>query len=256
MNGVALDIGGSRVRCYRFQDGLVASLKQAWLPDAMPGEDLRLWSKRRVAAIVDFISGLELPSHTIPTACAGRKNAALDSVVESFYGSPLPELGPSVFRACGVRIEPLLDDDVCACWGHLASPNGGLSADSANSIVLTSGTGVAEGLWIDGKLRSKGSYPRLSELGLESGLRASAWRDGPLPVDSLKQLLVARSELALFKRMVLSGRFVELKEGKRWPAKLQVSSELEVLLEVVPLEEAPALGALALSYSLEKGIYK
>ena len=194
-------------------------------------------------AIADFVGQWrgEGGEAVLPTACAGRKDEARESVTLSFYASPLPGLVPLVQERTGVHLGPLFDDDVCAGWGHLESPLGGLARDSGDTILLTAGTGLAESLWVAGTFLAKGTYPRLAELGLEDPLRAEAWRDGALPLSALQSVLESRLPLGRFERIVLSGRFAG--PGLDWPDRLSGGAELRVC----PLEEAPALGALVLS---------
>lgn len=239
--GSALDIGGTRARIYAFKKGQVVESSEIRLPARLPQEEDAAWGERRVLAIAEMVSHWAGPLSRgrLPTACAGRKDEARESVILSFYGSPLPGLVRTVRKHTGVDCGPLFDDDVCAGWGHLASPRGGLQADSPNSMLLTAGTGLAECLWVEGDFLLKGTYPRLAELGVEDFLRAEGWRNGDLPLEPLRELLQARSGLAQFERLVLSGRFAGV-EG--WPARLE---SVEVV--VAPLEEAPALGALTLS---------
>lgn len=248
VRGQALDIGGSRARLYLFEEGSVVRVHQIWLPDKEPGEVDLVWGARRVEAICQLITEHFDRSHslTLPTSCAGRKDEEKRSVVLSFYGSPLPDLVGAVERACGVQIGELLDDDICAGWGHLASPNGGLTSDSPDTVLLTAGTGLAECLWVGGEFLPKASYPRAAELGLEAPLRAQAWRDGPLPLQALQELLERRRTLAPFERLVLSGRFAASELD--WPEQLADGTPLVVR----PLEEAPALGALTFPRQLPR----
>lgn len=236
-----MDIGGTRARIYAFEDGAVVDRSEMWLPEQQSGETPEGWGERRVDAIADLVARWTGPvvGGRLPTACAGRKDEAKSSVVLSFYGSPLPSLVQTVQARTGLDCGPLFDDDVCAGWGHLASPSGGLEPTSSDTILLTAGTGLAESLWVDGEFLVKGSYPRLAELGLEDSLRAEGWRGGELPLLALEQLLQARASLGRFSRLVLSGRFAGV-DG--WPSSLGGAE-----LSVAPLEEAPALGALMLS---------
>lgn len=241
LSGSALDIGGTRARLYHVQDGAVLRRSEIWLPEREAGEDDLTWGARRVQAIAGLVAGWNGPAlkGAIPTACAGRKDEARTSVVLSFYASPLPDLVPYVKANTGIDLGPLYDDDVCAGWGHLVA--GHLGPDSPATVVLTAGTGVAESLWVGGSFLQKGSYPRLSDLGLEDLLRTQAWRDSALPLEALEQAVEARQALAPFSRLILSGRFAQ-RDG--WPERL---GDGRVGLLVRPLEEAPALGALALS---------
>jgi hypothetical protein len=238
----ALDIGGTRARLYAIEQWQVKQKDEISLPQRLEKESLEDWGQRRVHAIADLISRWSgpLPGGLLPTACAGRKDQACESVVLSFYGSPLPDLVGKVREQTGVSLGRLLDDDVCAGWGHLVSPEGGLCQDSPDTILLTAGTGLAECLWVGSEFVEKGTFPRLAELGVEDSLRAEGWRDTGLPVEGLERLLLARSPLGSFQRMVLSGRFAGV---SGWPGRLASGVELIVC----PLEEAPALGALALS---------
>jgi hypothetical protein len=246
MRGSALDIGGSRARVYEFDDGVVICQTEIWLPDRLPGESVEDWGSRRVDAIAELVGGWtgSLPDGKLPTACAGRKDHQRESVVESTYASPLPSLVPIVLERTGISLGPLLDDDVCAGWGHLASPQGGLKQHSPDTVLLTAGTGLAESLWVKQRFLVKGSYPRLAELGLEAPLRAEAWRGQELPLAALENLLSARGDLGRFQRVVLSGRFAS---AQGWPPVLAGGVDLVVRA----LEEAPALGALTLSRQSE-----
>jgi hypothetical protein len=239
----ALDIGGTRARIYSFDQGLVQTKSEIELPLRQPEEALEAWGARRVLAIAALIGAWTgpLPDSKLPAACAGRKDSKRESVVESYYASPLPDLVPIVFQETGIFLGPLLDDDVCAGWGHLISPHGGLSLDSPDTVLLTAGTGLAECLWVGGRFLVKGTYPRLADLGLEAPLRAEAWRDKAPPLDALKNLWKARSPLGDFRRIVLSGRFATA--SLTWPARIADGVELVVSR----LEEAPALGAMELS---------
>ena len=245
MNGSALDIGGSRARLYDFEGGVVISSAELWLPQRLEEEPDLEWGRRRVAAIAHFV-GQHREGGTLPTSCAGRKDEVRRSVTLSFYGSPLPGLVDTVEAVCGVRLGELYDDDVCAGWGHLASPRGALSQDSPNSLLLTAGTGLAECLWADGAFVPKGSYPRAAEFGLEEPLRAEAWRGGALPLAALQQLLERRRETVPIASLLLSGRFAAPELD--WPNCLRDGTPLTA----VDLEEAPALGALALASSFGK----
>ena len=236
-----MDIGGTRARIYAFDDGTVVDRSEMLLPQRRSGETLEGWGVRRVTAIAELVVGWTGPvvGARLPTACAGRKDEARSSVVLSFYGSPLPSLVQTIRSQTGLDCGPLFDDDVCAGWGHLASPSGGLEPTSPDTILLTAGTGLAESLWVDGEFLVKGSYPGLAELNLEDSLRADGWRGGDLPLLALEQLLHARASLGRFSRLVLSGRFAGV-DG--WSPSLGGAELL-----VAPLEEAPALGALVLS---------
>lgn len=241
MLGSALDIGGTRARIYAFHDGAILQCRELWLPERQTKENDQDWGARRVSAIAELVSQWTgpVPEGRLPTACAGRKDPEQGSVILSFYGSPLPNLVRTVRERTGLDCGPLLDDDVCAGWGHLASPRGGLRPESPDTMLLTAGTGLAECLWVSGTFLVKGSYPRLAELGLEDSLRTQAWRDGELPLEALGKLVEARASLARFERVVLSGRFAG---AHGWPAQIGRAE-----LVVAPLEEAPALGALSLS---------
>lgn len=242
MTGQALDIGGSRARLYLFADAMAVQRSEIWLPAREEQESELDWGRRRVEAIADFVRQNFEPSQpTLPTSCAGRKDEKRGSVTLSFYGSPLPDLVAAVRKACEVDLGELYDDDVCAGWGHLVSPRGGLSQQAPPTVLLTAGTGLAECLWVGGEFIPKGSYTHAAEYGLEAPLRAAAWKDGELPLEALQRLLAHRREIAPFKRLVLSGRFAE--HGLSWPERLPDGSRLSVC----PLEEAPALGALSLS---------
>jgi hypothetical protein len=242
MDGSALDIGGTRARLYTFQKGEVTSRAEIWLPPRNQGESDLQWGQRRVEAITELVAAWSGADRglRLPTACAGRKDPERGSVVLSFYGSPLPELVTTVESRTGVDLGPLLDDDVCAGWGHLASPRGGVQSSSPDTLVLTAGTGLAESLWVNGTFLDKQSYPRLSELGVEERLRAEAWRERELPLSALQDLVKARAGLGSFQRVVLSGRFAGV---SGWPERLSEG----ISLQACPLEEAPALGALALA---------
>jgi hypothetical protein len=219
---------------------------EIWLPDRGPGESVEDWGGRRVDAIAELVGGWTgcLPAGKLPTACAGRKDRQRESVVESTYGSPLLSLVPTVQERTGISLGPLLDDDVCAGWGHLASPRGGLKQNSPDTVLLTAGTGLAECLWVKERFLVKGTYPRLAELDLEAPLRAEAWRGQELPLAPLENLLLARGDLGRFQRVVLSGRFAS---AQGWPPVLADG----VALVVCALEEAPALGALTLARQVE-----
>ncbi len=221
---------------------MAVRVHEIWLPSREPEEADLIWGARRVEAICQLIKEHFDDSHSqrLPTSCAGRKDEEKRSVVLSFYGSPLPDLVGAVEGACGVQIGELLDDDVCAGWGHLTSPNGGLTSDSPDTVLLTAGTGLAECLWVNGGFLPKASYPRAAEFDLEAPLRAEAWRDGPIPLQALQELLERRRTLAPFERLVLSGRFAT--SGLEWPEQLADGTPIVVC----PLEEAPALGALTL----------
>lgn len=243
VTGNALDIGGSRARLYLFEGGLVARQAEIWLPAReSEGESYLAWGERRVQAIANFIADQRQHENlsVLPTSCAGRKDEEKRSVTLSFYGSPLPDLVGAVQRECDVQIGPLLDDDVCAGWGHLASPRGGIEQHSPDSLLLTAGTGLAECLWVNCEFLPKDTYPRAVEFGLEAPLRAEAWRGGPLPLKALQELIAKRRTIANFQRIVLSGRFAA--PELTWPEHLDDGTEIAVH----PLEEAPALGALAL----------
>ncbi len=239
INGSALDIGGTRARLYYFEGAAVRNRSEISLPPRQGGEEEAAWGSRRVQAIADLVGEWAgpCPGGRIPTACAGRKDERRESVVLSFYASTLPDLVPLVKARTGRDLGPLLDDDVCAGWGHQAA--GHLDESESGTIVLTAGTGVAESLWRDGAFLPKGSFPRLSDLGLEDALRAEAWRGGELPLEALARLVVARREQGEFSRLLLSGRFAQRDD---WPATLE-----GVELQVRALDEAPALGALAQS---------
>lgn len=241
MKASALDVGGSRARVYEIDHGEVVASCEIWLPQKEAGEPDEDWGQRRVEAIAGLVEswGGEMPERRLPTACAGRKDPQRGSVTLSFYASPLPALVSRVKARTGILLGPLYDDDVCAGWGHLASPRGGLSPQSGDTILLTAGTGLAECLWVDGDFLPKGSYPPVAELGLEERLRADGWKDGDLPLEPLTALLQARGQLGRFSRVVLSGRFTQRYD---WPTELLSG----VSLSLCPLDEAPALGALAL----------
>lgn len=241
MDGSALDIGGTRARLYLFCSGQVKAKSEICLPERRVGEAEQSWGARRVDAIADLVRGWPggAQEWKLPTACAGRKDEARESVVLSYYGSPLPALVPTVKARTGVDLGPLLDDDVCSGWGHLVSPGGGLEQTSPDTILLTAGTGLAECLWVNGAFLAKQTYPRLAQLGVEDRLRAESWRGRELPVEALEDLLKARSTLGCFRRVVLSGRFAGV---SGWPDELAGG----VALAVCALEEAPAAGALAL----------
>lgn len=244
MRGTALDIGGTRARLLRFEASVVTGQSELWLPKRDEGESVLQWGHRRVEAIVELLSGWQFldPDEQVATSCAGRKDAERESVTESNYASPLPNLVKLVRKSTGREIGPLFDDDVCAGWGHLQSPIGGLNPTSGPTILLTAGTGLAESLWVDGKFLAKGTYPRVYELGLEEALRTDAWRAAALPLEALRDLVKARAALAPFQRIVLSGRFAAPDLLQVWPKELMPGVDLEVY----PLEEGPALGALVL----------
>ncbi len=244
MRGTALDIGGTRARLMRFEDSEVVVQMELWLPQRDGTEPTSRWGHRRVEAIAEWLSGWAFldQDEQVATACAGRKDSRRGSVVESTYASPLPDLVKTVRERTGREIGPLFDDDVCAGWGHLQSPKGGVAPKSTPTILLTAGTGLAESLWVDGTFLTKGTYPRVNELGLEEALRAEAWRAGQLPLEALREVVKARQVLAPFQRMVLSGRFAAPELHKAWPTELDSG----IALEVCPLEEGPALGALVL----------
>jgi hypothetical protein len=250
MTGNALDIGGSRARLYRFEQGQVQSCQEIWLPPRQEGEDPLSWGGRRVVAIAELVASCQPATlgKTLPTACAGRKDAERNSVILSFYGSPLPDLVLQVADRTGIQLGPLLDDDVCAGWGHLASPRGGLRTGSPDTVLLTAGTGVAECLWVGGSFLPKESYPRLADLDLEAALRAEAWRHAELPLEALARVLQERAKWGDFRRLVLSGRFAADLGARSWPEQL---GQAEVLVQ--PLPEAPALGALALTRRASTG---
>ena len=242
MTGQALDIGGSRARLYLFEDATVVRRSEIWLPARVEQEGELDWGRRRVEAIADFVGQNFEPSQPmLPTSCAGRKDEKRGSVTLSFYGSPLPDLVAAVGKTCEVDLGVLYDDDVCAGWGHLVSPWGGLTRQAPPTVLLTAGTGLAECLWVGGEFIPKGSYAKAAEYGLEEPLRAAAWKDGELPLEALQRLLAHRREIAPFKRLVLSGRFAE--PGRNWPEELLDGTDLRIC----SLEEAPALGALSLS---------
>ena len=236
----SMDIGGTRARIYAFEEGAVINRSEMRLPERQDGDTPESWGKRRVDAVAELVARWTGPvvNGRLPTACAGRKDDSKESVVLSFYGSPLPSLVATIRARTGIDCGPLLDDDVCAGWGHLASARGGIEVDSPDTVLLTAGTGLAESLWVRGEFLTKGTYPRLSDLGLEDSLRAEGWRGGELPLAPLEQLIQARASLGDFTRVVLSGRFAGV---NGWPPNLG-----SVELVVAPLEEAPALGALAL----------
>lgn len=238
VDGSALDLGGTRARLYHVAGGVVLEREEIALPGRREGEGEDAWGRRRVDAIAELVRGWKAPcpGGRIPTACAGRKDAHRESVVLSFYASPLPDLVPLVKARTGLNLGPLYDDDVCAGWGHRVHGH-----IDENTLILTAGTGVAESLWVEGRFLDKGSYPRLSELGLEDQLRAAAWKDGELPLEALEQVVAARCGLARLTQVILSGRFAQ-RGG--WPERLAQSG---LPLRVLPLDEAPALGALALS---------
>lgn len=232
VDGRALDIGGTWARLYRFTDGRVAEVERVRLE----GD-----GNHRVAQISELVAGLGPGG--LPTACAGRKNSQRSEVLESNFSEPLVGLCAQVASATGVRLGPLYDDDTCAGWGHLCSPGGGLKASSPNTLVLTAGTGVAENLWVDGRFLEKGTYPSVSQLGLETALRAEAWRAFEVAASGLMELLEARAALATLKRVVLSGRLAELS-----PIQVRrLGLALRCPVEVSSLPEAPALGALVLA---------
>ncbi len=238
----AMDIGGTRVRIYEFQGAEVLKFAEIDLPLAEPNEDAQAWGRRRVDALCALVCGWtgECPGGRLPTACAGLKDPEQTEVLESFYGSPLPKLVDRVREQCGLEIGPLYDDDVAAARGQLDHPLGGLDRESPDTILLTAGTGVAEALWVRGQFLPKTGYPRLSALGLESELRAQAWRDTELPLRALGAVLLVRREIGDFRRLVLSGRFASA--SRPWPERLAW-----VEVAVVSLPEAPAYGALHLA---------
>lgn len=231
--GLALDIGGSWARLYRFEKGVVRSVERL----ALSGD-----GASRVKAVATLVGSVPGVGAALPTACAGIKDEKRTEVVTSHFSTPLPQLCAKVLELTGVCLSPLLDDDVCAGWGHLCSPVGGLTQSSPNTLLLTGGTGVAENLWVQGTFLRKGSYPNCFELGLEGSLRAEAWRASGTAVDALRSLLEQRRCYDI-ERVVLSGRLAELPQLD----SSELSQALGCVTELVSLPEAPALGALACS---------
>lgn len=233
VDGFALDIGGSWARWYHFQESVVVESDR---------ERLEGSGSERIEAICRLLLRWEYPECYLPTACAGRKDGKRVEVTASHFAQPLPGLCAEVNEGAGVWLGPLWDDDVCAGWGHLASPRGGLREESPNTLLLTGGTGLAECLWVEGKFLLKGTYPGPAELGLESCLRAEAWRRPRTAEVALRQLLEARQEFNL-ERVLLSGKLAEIPELDL----ARVREQLKIEVERVPLEEAPGLGALYLT---------
>ncbi len=233
MDGFALDIGGSWARWYHFQESVVVESDR---------ERLEGSGSERIEAICRLLLRHEHQSRQVATACAGRKDKFALEIVASNFGEPMPNLCEVVAQTTGVSLGRLWDDDVSAGWGHLVSPFGGLNDSSPDTLLLTGGTGVAECLWVKGKFLPKGSYPSAAELGLESHLRAEGWRQPEQALAALQKLLKARWEFGI-ERLVVSGKLAEIPELDF----VRLSRTLDLDVERVRLEEAPALGALHLS---------
>lgn len=237
-----MDIGGTRARIYEFENGLRKSQLEIDLPvvDRTLSSDEN--SHRRVKAISRLVSyfASKQPVTRIATACAGKKDADRTGVTLLHFAVPLPGLAETVEKETGTSIGPLYDDDVAAAWGHLVSPLSPLGTRSLNTILLTTGTGLAEAHWIDGQFVDKASYPRASEYGLEEKLRGDGWKDTGNPCQAIMELVKLRLKRYPIQQLILSGRFVHMDRGCLPYLRQQLNMEVHL----VDFPEAPALGAL------------
>ena len=239
-----MDIGGTRARIYEYKVGQRLDRLEIELPLIDPSLSTAENSNRRIKAISRlvsyFASKRDVPR--IATACAGKKDTDRTGVTLLNFAVPLPNLTGEVSRETGTEIGPLFDDDVAAAWGHLASSDSPLANDGKNTMLLTSGTGLAEAHFVDGKFLDKKTYPRASEFGLEVKLRAEGWRASGNPSEAICELVEQRREIYSMERLILAGRFVHM--DRDCLSYLERTLSLEVHL--VELSEAPALGALQL----------
>lgn len=242
-----MDIGGTRARIYEFFEGCRLDQLEIELPliDSSLSEVEN--GERRVKAISRLVSyfGSKHDVARVATACAGMKNEERTGVTLLNFAVPLPALTTTVQAQTGTDIGPLYDDDVAAAWGHIASPQSPLSLESCNTILLTTGTGLAEAHWVDGQFVDKETYPRASEYGLEEKLRGEGWRYTGDPNEALCQLVSLRRERYPLEQMILSGRFVHMNRD----CVGSLEERLNMKVQLVDLPEAPALGALQLSQS-------
>ena len=239
-----MDIGGTRARIYEFEDGF----RKSQLEIELPVVDRSLTDvengQRRVKAISRLVSyfASKKPVKKIATACAGRKDDFRTGVTLLHFAVPLPDLTKTVEEDTGTSIGPLYDDDVAAAWGHLVSPLSPLGVKPLNTLLLTTGTGLAEAHWIDGQFVDKHSYPRASEFGLEEKLRGDGWKDTGNPCEAIMELVKLRSELYPIQQLILAGRFVHMDRG----CIPFLRHNLGIEVHLVDFPEAPALGALQL----------
>lgn len=244
LSGFCMDIGGTRARIYEFEEGCRRDHLEIDLPVIDGKLSVEENSRRRVKAISRlvsyFASDRQVPR--VATACAGLKDPDRTGVTLLHFAVPLPNLTGSVLEETGTCIGPLYDDDVAAAWGHLISPESPLGEDGKNTILLTSGTGLAEAHWVDGQFVDKSSYPRASVYGLEEKLRAEAWRETGDPKEAICALVSLRKELYPLDQLLLSGRFVHMDRS----CLEGLQQDLSMPVYLVDLPEAPALGALKL----------
>lgn len=244
LDGYCMDIGGTSARIYEVCDSVCVRTGSVTLPLCNAYSCEEEASVARTEAIAELVSDFSIPDsvRSVPTACAGLKNAERTGVVLLYFAVPLPHLAEVIKERTGIWTAPLYDDDVAACWGHVASPRSPLAKGPENALVLTAGTGLAEAHWVEGTLVDKDTYPRARDLGLEERLRADGWRDTGDPTEALKALFEARSRLYRLERVILSGRFVHLSDE----IVCRLPEHLGVPVDLVDLPEAPALGALYL----------
>lgn len=237
-----MDIGGTRARIYEFLEGSPGNRLEIDLPAIDSSLSLEENGNRRVRAISRLVGYFS--SHRgdlrIATACAGRKDPARQEVTLLNFAVPLPNLAQQVWKETGKTIGPLFDDDVAAAWGHFVSQQSPLGSNTLNTILLTSGTGLAEAHWVDGGFVDKATYPRAGEFGLEVKLRADGWRDSGDPTEALVELVEVRRQSYPLDQLVLSGRFVHMNPG----CFSQLTDRLRMEVHIVDLPEAPALGAV------------
>lgn len=240
-----MDIGGTRARIYEFLEGNRLDQLEIELPliDSTLTEVEN--GARRVKAISRLVSyfGSKREVERVATACAGKKDEKRTGVTLLHFAVPLPDLTTTVQAQTGTDIGPLYDDDVAAAWGHIASSKSPLNTESGNTILLTTGTGLAEAHWVNGEFVDKNTYPRASEYGLEEKLRAEGWRYTGDPNEALCELVALRRELYPFEQMILSGRFVHMNRD----CVSTLEERLGMRVHLVDLPEAPALGALQMS---------
>lgn len=239
-----MDIGGTKARIYEFAGGCRLDQLEIDLPRIDSGLSTEENGRRRVKAISRLVTyfAADRSVQRVATACAGLKDPERTSVTLLNFAVPLPDLTACVKKETGTEIGPLFDDDVAAAWGHFVSDKSPLGTEPLNTILLTAGTGLAEAHWIDGRFVDKRTYPRASEYGLESKLRAEGWRHDGNPFQALVDLVEKRRELYPLEQMILSGRFIHMDRS----CLARLSDSLQMKVSLVELPEAPALGALHL----------
>lgn len=242
LSGIGMDIGGTRARIYEFLEGSLANQLEIDLPKIDSSLSLEENGCRRVRAISRLVSyfACDRDVSRIATACAGRKDPDRKEVTLLNFAVPLPNLADEVWRETGKTIGPLFDDDVASAWGHFVSPQSPLGSNLLNTILLTSGTGLAEAHWVDGEFVDKTTYPRANDLGLEVKLRAEGWRESGNPSEAIIELVEHRRQRYPLEQLILSGRFIHMDRGCL-PA---LADRLGMEIHLVDLPEAPALGAV------------